>query len=338
VPNSQRAGRTVLTLNNKTKYKTIVIVPTLNGGKTVDNLAGGLKKQSLQPDNILIIDSGSTDNTLSAVEMYGFTVYTIPQCQFNHGSTRQFGVQVSQDSDIIIFLTQDAILAERDSLRTLVDCFNDDRVGMAYGRQLPVQNASAISAHARLFNYPEKNQMRSPADITRFGIKAVFCSNSFAAYRRAALTSVGGFPENIIQNEDTFVCAKMLLGGWSVAYCANAQVYHSHDYTCIDEFKRYFDIGVFHSRNKWIMEAFGSAENEGRKYVISELKYLAASAPYAIPASLLHTLFKYLGYKFGFSIERHLPPNIKRKLSMNKAYWTSHCNKSISSIRRGTAI
>ena len=89
--------------------------------------------------------------------------------------------------------------------------------------------------------------------ISSIGIKAAFLSNSFAAYRRSALESVGGFPSDTIFGEDTFAAAKMLLNGWKIAYSAEATVYHSHNLTFIEEFRRYFDIGVFHSREKWFM-------------------------------------------------------------------------------------
>ena len=83
-------------------------------------------------------------------------------------------------------------------------------------------------------------------------MKTAFNSNSFAAYRRKALKDVGGFPINTILSEDMYVTAKMLLKNWSVAYCADAKVYHSHNYTIWQEFKRYFDIGVFHAKEAWI--------------------------------------------------------------------------------------
>lgn len=53
-----------------------------------------------------------------------------------------------------------------------------------------------------------------------------------------------------ILSKDTNVAAKMILVEYSIAYVAEAMVYHSHDYTILEEFKRYFDIGVFYGREK----------------------------------------------------------------------------------------
>ena len=112
------------------------------------------------------------------------------------------------------------------------------------------------------------------ADAAELGIKAAFMSNSFAAYRREALMAVGGFPKHVIFAEDMYVAAKMLMAGWKVVYEGSACCRHSHNYTIIEEFRRYFDMGVFHAREPWIRENFGGAGGEGLRYVKSELKYL----------------------------------------------------------------
>ena len=121
-------------------------------------------------------------------------------------------------------------------------------VGCASGRQLPHSDASLLASHARHFNYPNVSSIRDEKSISTLGLKAAFCSNSFAAYRVSALYECGGFPLNVILGEDMYVAAKMLLRGYKTAYVANATVYHSHNYSPIEEFKRYFDTGVYHAR------------------------------------------------------------------------------------------
>ncbi|MCK4537042.1 MAG: glycosyltransferase family 2 protein, partial [Desulfuromonadales bacterium] len=250
----------------------------------------------------------------------GFEVVEIANSEFDHGGTRQMGVGLLSDCDIIICVTQDAILADENALENIVACFSDEKVGAAYGRQLPRIGAEPFEAHARLFNYSPENVIKTFADRRELGIKTVFISNSFAAYRKKALAEVGGFPVNAILSEDTFVAAKMLLTDWKVAYCADATVYHSHDYTFRQEFKRYFDVGVFHGRESWIREQFGQAEGEGLRFMASEISYLWPKHAYLIPSSLLRCLFKYLGYKLG-SREQYLPLSMKVKMSMNLNYW-----------------
>jgi rhamnosyltransferase len=268
----------------------------------------------------LVIDSSSSDDTVALARAQGFAVKVIPKSEFNHGGTRQFGVNLLLSMDIIVFLTQDALLAGPDAIEQLLAAFEDEHVGAAYGRQLPHRNAGPIAAHARLFNYPAESQLRSLEDLVRFGIKTVFISNSFAAYRRNALMQVSGFPVDTIMNEDTYVAGRMLLSGWKIAYCADAQVFHSHDYSFVNEFKRYFDIGVFHNHTAWLQQTFGGASGEGLRFVISEMRYLMKRAPWLIPSAVLRTGLKWLGFKLG-GLHPGLPRAIRRCFSLHKTYW-----------------
>ncbi|HHK2766019.1 TPA: glycosyltransferase family 2 protein [Pseudomonas aeruginosa] len=102
---------------------------------------------------------------------------------------------------------------------------------------------------------------------------------------------------------------------------ASAEVYHSHDYRLLEEFRRYFDIGVFYGRERWIRAAFGGAGGEGKRYVLAEIQALrAAGALYRVPEIALRSAFKLLGYRLG-QFERHLPVALKRRISMFPGYW-----------------
>lgn len=298
-----------------------VVIPTLNAGCQWKEISQQLVTQSLAVD-VLVIDSGSVDDTVAVSRDFGFTVEPIQKSEFNHGGTRQHAVDLCSDPAIIVFMTQDAIPAGNDALARLIAAFDDPSVGAAYGRQLPRPQSGPIEAHARLFNYSDQSYVAMLSDWDRLGIKAAFLSNSFAAYRRAALEAVGGFPSNVILGEDTIVAAKMLMVGWKVAYRTDAQVYHSHDYNYLQEFRRYFDIGVMHTRESWMLDAFGKPEGEGGRFVRSELAYLLKHAPWLIPSALLRTILKYAGYRLG-RMESRLPLRIKIACSMHKGFWVS---------------
>lgn len=301
-------------------YKVGLIVPTLNAGYLWRDWLDAFERQTLKPDCLLVIDSSSSDDTAELARAHGFDVQVIAKSEFNHGGTRQFGVNKLAAMDIVVFLTQDALLANDRAIERLVDAFADGRVGAAYGRQLPHCNAGPIAAHARFFNYPAVNQLRGFEDRARYGIKTAFISNSFAAYRRKALMQAGGFPSDTIMNEDTYVAGRMLVAGWKIAYCADAQVLHSHNYGFLDEFKRYFDIGVFHSYAAWLQQTFGGAVGEGRRFVLSELFYLVKHAPWLIPSALLRTGLKWLGFKLGV-LHQELPRVMRRRFSLHTAFW-----------------
>jgi len=112
----------------------------------------------------------------------------------------------------------------------------------------------------------------------------------------------------------------MLLAGWIVRYEAEAKVFHSHNYNIFEEFKRYFDIGVFYGKEKWIKESFGAANGEGKRFVFSELNFLKSNHSNRYGEWLLRNGMKWLGYKLG-TIERAIPKKLKVKLSMHKSYW-----------------
>jgi rhamnosyltransferase len=295
-----------------------VVIPTYNAGQQLvaclrPVLASPLKAQ------ILVVDSSSKDGTAELAMRMGVRVISIPQHEFNHGATREMARQ-RVDGEVVVMLTQDAILTTPDSLTQIVAAFDDPAVVAAYGRQLPRAGATPIVVHARAFNYPELTRIKAQSDAGELGIKTTFISNSFAAYRQNALDAVGGFPGNVILGEDTFAAARLLLAGGKIAYVAEATVFHSHDYSVLQEFRRYFDIGVFFQREHWIKEAFGRAEGEGRRFVLSEFRYLLTHASYLIPSALLRTVVKYLGFRLG-AAEASLPLWLKTLLSMHKGYW-----------------
>jgi rhamnosyltransferase len=247
-------------------------------------------------------------------------VHSLPRAEFNHGSTRQMAAEMFPEAEILVYMTQDAVLADEDSLKNLLAVFADPQVGAAYGRQLPRLGASAIESHARRFNYPATAEVRSLESKKRLGVKTIFISNSLSAYRRSALMEIGGFPANTIFGEDTITAGHLLLAGYKVAYAADARAYHSHSYTFLQEFKRYFDIGVLHSRETHIFKEFGSANGEGKRFVLSELRYLWEQDSLKIPSALIRTVIKLLGYSLGQQ-EARFPTSVKCKLSMHPGFW-----------------
>ncbi|HWZ52260.1 MAG TPA: glycosyltransferase [Granulicella sp.] len=296
-----------------------VIVPTLNAAEEWPSFAQALLG-CVRPEQVLIVDSESTDGTADLAREAGFSLCSVPRAEFNHGGTRQMAADMLPQAEILVYMTQDAVLAETRAMASLVAAFDDPKIGAAYGRQLPRSGAEAIEAHARRFNYPPASDVRALACRDRLGIKTIFISNSFAAYRRSALMEVGGFPRDVIFGEDTLTAANLLLAGYCVAYVAEACAYHSHAYSWAQDFKRSFDIGVLHSRERWLLDGFGGAQDEGKRFVISELEYLREKDPWQIPSALARTGLKFAGYRLG-RMESRLTPEVKRQLSMHPRFW-----------------
>lgn len=287
------------------KVNFTVCIPTLNASNTWEKLWSAIKAQNLQPSEVLVLDSSSMDATADLAKRDGCRVVTIPRAEFRHGGTRQHAAELASGADVLVYLTQDSILADANALTRLVGAFEDASVGAAYGRQLPRPEANPIEAHARLFNYPRVSAIRSLKDTAAMGFKAIFFSNSFGAYRRVALEEAGGFPRESNFGEDTVVAARLLQRGWRIAYVAEAQAYHSHAYSCREEFRRYHRIGQLHGSEPWLLRDFGKASGEGRRFAMSEIQYLSRRAPWLIPEAILRTGLKYLGYKRGRRNPQH---------------------------------
>lgn len=297
-----------------------LVVPTRNPGPLWSQWSAAVQAQ--QPGVLgLVVDSSSTDGTDFSALPGGWQCLCIAAADFNHGATRNLALQhVPQDIEVVVYMTQDALLASANAIQALVASLADPEISCAYGRQLPHTDATPVAAHARAFNYPPTSRVVSVADKDRFGLKTCFMSNSFAAYRLADLQAVGGFPSDVILGEDMAVAARLLMTGKRVAYVAEACVYHSHNYTVLQEFRRYFDTGVFHARTPWLLHTFGGVRGEGLRFVRSELAYLWRNAPGRIPSAMLRTWVKWFGYRLG-RLEKSLPWRFKRWCSMHKAYW-----------------
>jgi GT2 family glycosyltransferase len=278
-------------------------IPTLNASSVWKELWTSLRAQTQQPAEVLILDSSSTDGTAELAKRDGCRVVTIPRGEFRHGGTRQHAAELASGADVLIYLTQDSVLADANALARLTAAFEDPSIGAAYGRQLPRVGANPIEAHARLFNYPSVSALRSLEDRATMGFKAIFFSNSFGAYRRTALEQAGGFPKESNFGEDTVVAARLLQSGWRIAYVSEAHAYHSHAYSYREEYRRYYRIGQLHEREPWLLRDFGKASGEGARFAMSEIQYLSRRAPWLIPEAILRTGMKYLGYKRG----RHNP-------------------------------
>ena len=298
----------------------LIVIPTLNAGALWADTIASIRSQSLFPFDVLVVDSGSIDDTVRFSCEAGFKVQHLCAGEFNHGGTRKRVLLENQSYDFIVFMTQDAIVADIYAIKNILLPFEDSMVFAVCGRQLPRINAGVIETHARLFNYPATAFVMAYADRGVSGVRTAFLSNSFAAYRVSALVDICGFPEDVIFGEDMYVAGRLLKVGGKIAYAANTCVYHSHNYTLIQEMQRYFDMGVFHARESWLRKEFGGAEKEGFKFVISELKYLARHAFWRIPEGLLRTALRYMGFRLGL-LEKYLPLPIKKRLCMNKGYF-----------------
>jgi rhamnosyltransferase len=293
-----------------------VIIPTLNAGPEIHILLEKLKQQTIQPYEIIVIDSESADGTPEAAEKAGAKVITVRRSEFDHGGTRNMAAEVAE-GNILLFMTQDAEPLNEHLIENLVHpLLEKDKVVYAYARQCARPGADVLEKLARQYNYPEHSQVKSFEHVSQMGIKTFFCSNVCAAIRKDTFEAMGQFQAPVIFNEDLFMSARCILSGFKVAYCAEAVVYHSHHYSIMQQLRRYFDNGVSMSCNSW-MQPYSGVGKAGSGLVKQQLKALISTRRLLhIPRLIIESGAKLIGYKLGIHFRR-LPSFIRRKLSMH---------------------
>lgn len=222
-----------------------VVIPTLNAADEIDSLLDIIEAQSLQPLDILVVDSSSDDGTVGEVAKHPcVNLVRIERKEFNHGSTRDMALRRSA-GEFVCFLTQDAVPASNRYLERLVAPFlADDSIALVTGRQLPKADARRFEQLVRNFNYPNAPSVRSKSDLPKYGIKTFFASDTCSAYRRTAYLECGGF-DHVNTNEDMLMAARFVASGLKVAYEPGAEVYHSHNLTPSQQFARNRAVGMF---------------------------------------------------------------------------------------------
>lgn len=282
-----------------------------------------LIRSPLKP-RILLVNSSSNDGTVElARELareFGIDIETlvIPRKEFNHGTTRE-RARKTLGTDIVVMTTPDAYASNDQALEVLVKPLLEKRASLAYARQIPHKGAVIWESFPRHFNYPSESHVRSIEDVKKYGVYTFFFSDSFGAYLNQALDEIGGFTE-VLTGEDTVACAKLLLKGHRVAYVAEAEVYHSHRYSLMQEFKRHFDTGLARQTYKELLVKGGKDTKRGFGYVKSLLQFLLKENPLLVPYALLQSFCKWAGYYLGSKMVA-APKFLKRNLSAQDFYW-----------------
>ena len=298
-----------------------VIIPAYHPGKEFATLIKRLEKQSVSIHRIIVMNTEESmwnkewEKLSDAMEVHHLT-----KEEFDHGGTRARAAELS-DADVMVFMTQDAVPADRNLIENLVKALEKEKmIAAAYARQLPNEMCSFAERYTRSFNYPEKSYVRTQRDLSLYGIKTFFCSNVCAAYKKEIYQKLGGFVRKAIFNEDMIYAGRLIQEGYAVAYAADAKVIHSHNYSCMQQFHRNFDLGVSQAEHPEIFEGVPS-EGEGIKLVKKTINYLIKKRKiWLIPGVILQSGCKYAGYLSGKNY-RKLPKKVILWCTMNREYW-----------------
>lgn len=216
-----------------------VIIPVKNGMPEIQECIAGILRQSLSVKEIIVIDSGSTDGTLEYLKEEPLvTVHHIPAATFNHGLTRNYGLQFTS-GQYVLFTVQDARAYDEYWIENLMAGFTDDVVAAVCGQQVvphektknPVDWFRPVSEPAiRKFQYSTKEFHKLTPDEKR---TACSWDNVTAIYKRSVLETIP-FVE-ISYGEDAVWASQALQQGYALVYNPAARVFHFHledaDYT-----------------------------------------------------------------------------------------------------------
>lgn len=205
-----------------------IVVRALNEAEHLPNLYRSIESQSLQPDEVILVDSGSTDGTVAISEKHGANIIHIPPSEFTFGRALNWGCEASK-GELLVFVSAHVYALSSDWLADLIEPFDDDRVGVSYGGQTGDHrsNFAELQLLARWF----------PEDPTLDQDNA-FCNNANCAVRRS-LWETYGYDESLPGLEDMAFARQIREAGHRVAYVPSAKIAHVHEEGLRQTFNRY---------------------------------------------------------------------------------------------------
>jgi rhamnosyltransferase len=205
-----------------------IVIRAYNEGKHIGRLLEGIRHQTVKDVEIILVDSGSTDGTVSIAESFGARVVRIPSDEFTFGRSLNFGIRAAT-RELVVIASAHVYPIYPDWLGSLLRPFEDEKVALAYGRQRGPE--SAKYSEQQIFHqwYPDVSSLRQDT---------AFCNNANAAIRRS-LWEKNSYDESLTGLEDLAWAQWAQEQGYAIAYVAEADVIHVHNETARGVFNRY---------------------------------------------------------------------------------------------------
>ncbi len=199
-----------------------IVIRTLNEARNLNELLDAISTQETEGINheVIVVDSGSIDDTLKIAEHHGCRILHITREEFSFGRSLNKGCEAAQ-GDIIAITSGHCVPIDTHWLQQLCQPILDGVTEYAYGRQFGGPK-SHFSEH-RIFAkyYPERSNIPQ---------EGFFCNNANAALLKTTWERYR-FDEELTGLEDMEFAQRFVREGGKVAYVADAGVYHYHSET-----------------------------------------------------------------------------------------------------------
>jgi len=205
-----------------------IVIRAFNEEKHLGRLLEGIARQSLKDVEVILVDSGSTDSTVSIAQAHGAKIVHIDPQDFTFGRSLNFGVQAA-GHEFIVIASAHVYPVYPDWFECLLRPFQDEKVAIVYGKQhgAPAGRFSEQQIFHQWF--PDADVPRQPNP---------FCNNANAAIRRG-LWEAHPYDETLTGLEDIAWAKWAQSQGREVAYASHAEVIHVHNETPRGVYNRY---------------------------------------------------------------------------------------------------
>ena len=198
--------------------KISIVVRAYNEAERIERLMMGISAQTVASHEVILVDSGSTDDTVAIARAYDARIVNIDRAEFTFGRALNRGCAAA-GGDICVFVSAHTYPVHSTWLENLVAPFGDDRVALSYGRQRG-NSTNRFSEH-QIFAQWFPAQSACPQAMH-------FCNNANCAIRRSAWESLP-YDESLTGLEDLAWAKEAQARGRWIAYVAEAGVVHVHD-------------------------------------------------------------------------------------------------------------
>ena len=205
-----------------------IVIRAYNEEKHIVRLLEGLRQQTLKDVEIILVDSGSTDQTVSIAESFGARVVHIPSAEFTFGGALNFGLRAAT-RELIVIASAHVYPVYPDWLESLLRPFEDERVALTYGKQRGYERSKYSEQQIYHQWYPDAS---NPSQTT------AFCNNANAAIRKS-LWEQNQYDETLTGLEDLAWAKWAQKNDYKIAYIAEAEIIHIHNETPHGVFNRY---------------------------------------------------------------------------------------------------